>query len=292
MRDHPGKKESVVWVKIVVIILIMNRLMACFAFTAFADSFLQLNGSGWLSLIVSLPAGILVGTLINYFADVLPATRRLTWPACPECDQAYALKDYLLPRHCAQCGARRSARWAIVLAGSVIACVLLVFFPLSGLGFWASLPLLAFLGVITLIDIEHRLVLVETFLFGVVLCFIYGVVLHGWVTTLSGGLGGLLIMLTLFFMGIIFSKIVGSLRGRKIGKVAFGFGDVFAGTFLGLLMGWPLIAGAVVIGMLVFAVYSLVYIAVLLVTKRYSAFATALPLAPFLILGAVVVLFL
>ncbi len=43
--------------------------------------------------------------------------------------------------------------------------------------------------------------------------------------------------------------------------------------------------------MLAFAVYSLVYIAFLLVTKRYSAFASALPLAPFLILGAVLVLY-
>jgi len=99
-------------------------------------------------------------------------------------------------------------------------------------------------------------------------------------------------MLVLFFLGIGFSKIVGKLRGRNISQVAFGFGDVFAGAFLGLLTAWPLIAGAIVVGMLVFAAYSLVYIAVLLVTKRYSAFASALPLAPFLILGAVVMLYL
>jgi hypothetical protein len=124
------------------------------------------------------------------------------------------------------------------------------------------------------------------------MCFIYGVILRGWLPTLTGGLGGLAVMLVLFFLGIGFSKIVGKLRGRNISQVAFGFGDVFAGAFLGLLTAWPLIAGAIVVGMLVFAAYSLVYIAVLLVTKRYSAFASALPLAPFLILGAVVMLYL
>jgi prepilin signal peptidase PulO-like enzyme (type II secretory pathway) len=266
--------------------------MTLFNRVAVSEILIRLVGSGVLFVILSLPIGVIVGTLINYLADVLPATRRLTRPACPECDQAYSLKEYLFAWRCAHCGARRSVRRAIVLVGAVTACVSLVFFPLTGLGFWASLPLLIFLGVIAVIDIEHRLVLVETFLFGLALCFIYGVVLHGFVTTLTGGLGGLLIMLTFFLLGMVFSRVVGALRGRKVGKVAFGFGDVFAGTFLGLLMGWPLIAGAVVIGMLVFAVYSLVYIAVLLATKRYSAFATALPLAPFLILGTVVVLFL
>jgi len=245
-----------------------------------------------LILALSIPVGLLIGTLSNYFADVLPGTRRLSRPVCPECGEPYPLKAYLLARRCPQCGEGRSARWAVVLVAAVAACALLVFFPLSGLGFWASLPLLAFLGVIVVIDIEHRLVLFETSLFGLGLCLVYGAVLRGFVVALTGGLGGLLIMLTLFFLGIGFSRVVGRLRGRKVSQVAFGFGDVFAGAFLGLLMGWPLIAGAIVIGMLAFAVYSLVYIGVLLITKRYSAFATALPLAPFLILGAVVLLLL
>jgi hypothetical protein len=64
-----------------------------------------------------------IGTLINYFDDVLPPTRWLTRPVCPKCDQAYMLKDYLL----AWCCTQRSVRSFIVLVGAVIACVLLVF---------------------------------------------------------------------------------------------------------------------------------------------------------------------
>lgn len=251
-----------------------------------------MHGAGMVSLALSVPVGLLAGILINYFADVLPATRRLIRPACPTCGQAYTLRDYLLARRCSHCGAKRPARRWIVLAVAVILSGLMAIFPLPRLGYWGSLPLAIYLGVVAVIDIEHHLVLVETSLFGLVLCFIYGVIMRGWLPTLRGGLGGLAVMLVLFFTGILFSKIVGTLRGRNVSQVAFGFGDVFAGAFLGLLTGWPLIAGAIAVGMLVFAAYSLVYIAVLLVTKRYSAFASALPLAPFLILGAVVMLYL
>lgn len=269
----------------------MDILLALFL-TDLSTGLLRLDGVSILAVILSLPVGVVAGMLINYLADVLPATRRLTRPPCPNCNQPYTIKDYVLIRRCASCGQMRSMRTFVVLVGAILASVLLVFYPLPGLGFWGSLPLVIFLGVIAVIDIEHRLVLVETSLFGLGLCFVYGVILRGFTPTITGGLGGFLVMLTLFFLGIVFLKIVGKLRGRNVSQVAFGFGDVFAGAFLGLLTGWPLIAGAIVIGMLTFAVYSLVYIAVLLITKRYSAFATALPLAPFLIIGAVVVLYL
>jgi hypothetical protein len=135
-------------------------------------------------------------------------------------------------------------------------------------------------------------VLIETSLFGLVICFVYGWVLHGFIAALLGGLGGLGIMLGFFFLGAVFSRTVGALRGRKVGEVAFGFGDVFAGTFLGLLTGWPLIIGAITLGLLGFAAFSIVYLGVLLAAKRYRAFGNALPLAPFLILGAIVMLML
>lgn len=99
-------------------------------------------------------------------------------------------------------------------------------------------------------------------------------------------------MLAFFILGAVFALLVGLVRGKKVGEVAFGFGDVFAERFLGLLTGWPLIAGAIVVGLLVFSVFSIIYLGVLLVTKRYRAFNNPLPLTPFLILGAVMMLVL
>ena len=176
------------------------------------------------------------------------------------------------------------------MAVCALAGALLAWSTPRGVPWPAWLPLLAFLGVIFVIDMEHRLVLFQTSLVGLGVGFAYGWVLHGFSAALLGGLGGLGIMLSFFILGAVFSRIVGALRGKKVGEVAFGFGDVFAGTFLGLLTGWPLIMGAVTLGLLGFAAFSLVYLGVLLVTKRYRAFGNPLPLTPFLILGAVVML--
>jgi prepilin signal peptidase PulO-like enzyme (type II secretory pathway) len=245
-----------------------------------------------MNLLMAVITGISCGALINYLADVLPESRRLTHPACPAYERPYTLKEYLLFQKCPNCSHKRVARPLIVLVAAILCAVGLQLFPFAGLNFWATLPLLIFLGVVTVIDMEHRLVLTETSLFGLILCLVYGVVLRGWGNTLLGGLGGLLIMLAFFLMGILFSKVIGKLRGRNIKQVAFGFGDVAAGTFLGLLTGWPGILAGITLGILAFTVFTIPLLLILIIAKKYSAFTSALPLVPFLVLGAIVIFYL
>ena len=245
-----------------------------------------------LNLILAIISGSFAGILINYLSDNLPLTRRLSRPVCPECSQPYSIKEYLLLRKCSICSHKRSARSIIILIGTILCSVLLQFFPFAGLSFWATLPILIFLGVILVVDIEHRLVLFETSLFGLVLFTIYGIIFRGFLGTLFGALGGLLIMLLFYISGILFSKIVGKLRHREISEVAFGFGDVMAGTFLGLLAGWPAIVGVIIFAILAFGAFSLVLIISLLLSKHYKAFAKALPFTPFLILGVIIIFYL
>jgi len=245
-----------------------------------------------MSLILAILAGIVIGLLINYFADVLPATRRFSRPVCPSCSQPYVLRAYLLSSRCSGCGSRRPLRVFLVLVGAIAASVLVSNYPLAHLGFWATTPLLVFLGVIFVIDMEHRVVLIETTLFGLVFCAIFGLTLRGCVTTLLGGFGGCLIMLGFYLFGIVFTKIMERIKHQTISEVAFGFGDVCAGTFLGLLAGWPAIFGAIIIAVLVFGGFSFVFLLVLLLSKRYRAFSRALPFAPALIIGAIVMFYL
>lgn len=245
-----------------------------------------------LSMIFTIIVGVFTGILIIYLTDVLPRTRRLTQPVCWECDQPYNIKDYLLIHKCPNCGHRRSARSVIILIGTILCSLLLQFFPFANLNFWATLPILIFLGVILVIDIEHRLVLFETSLFGFVLFTIYGIIFRGFSGTFFGALGGLLIMLLFYITGIIFSKIIGKLRHREISEVAFGFGDVMAGTFIGLLAGWPAIVGVIIFAIIAFSAFSLILIISLLLSKRYQAFAKALPFTPFLILGVITIFYL
>lgn len=245
-----------------------------------------------MSLIIIVIAGGIIGILINYFSDVLPVSRSFTKPICKGCNRPYSIKDYLVSYRCSQCGSRISTRSIIVLISTIVVCLLLNFFPFSILGFWATLPILIFLGVILVIDIEHHAVLVETSMFGFVLFFFYGIILKGFQRTITGALAGFLIMLTLYFIGLAFSKIVGALRHREIGEVVFGFGDVCIGVNLGLLTGWPLILGAITIAILAFEVFALILFIALILSRKYNAFSIALPFTPFLILGAIAIFYL
>lgn len=245
-----------------------------------------------MTLTINAIAGGIIGMLINYFSDVLPITRSFTKPLCKACNQPYSIKDYLVFYRCTKCGSRISKRSIIILFTSIIACMLLNFFPFSNLGFWATLPILIFLGVILVIDIERHAVLVETSIFGFVLFAIYGIMLKGFQRTITGALAGFLIMLTFYFIGLAFSKIVGALRRQAIDEVVFGFGDVCIGVNLGLLTGWPLILGAITISILVFEAFTLILFIALLLSRKYRAFSSALPFTPFLILGAIAIFYL
>jgi len=99
-------------------------------------------------------------------------------------------------------------------------------------------------------------------------------------------------MFIFYLLGIVLTKIIGKLRHKSINEVAFGFGDVFAGLFLGFLAGWPGIVAAIIIAIIAFGVFSLVLICVLLLSKRYNAFTNAQPFTPFLILGVIVIFYL
>jgi hypothetical protein len=245
-----------------------------------------------MSLAITVIAGGIIGMLINYFSDVLPVSRRFSRPICRVCNQPYSIKDYLISYKCPHCGSPINKRSIIVLISSIIVCILLNIFPFSTLGFWATLPILIFLGVILVIDIEHHSVLIETSIFGFVLCFIYGIILNGSRRTITGALAGFLVMLTFFLIGLAFSKIAGALRHKDIDEVVFGFGDVCLGLNLGLLTGWPLIIGSITISIIVFEIFTLIFFIALLLFRKYHAFSSALPFTPFLILGAVAIFYL
>ncbi len=230
-----------------------------------------------MSLIRDVFIGGIVGVLINYFSDVLPVSRRIARPLCRECSYPFSITEYLCSLKCPQCGNRASKRSIIVLFCAIALCMLLDYYPFSILGFWVTLPILIYLGLIMVIDIEHRVVLIQTTLFGIVLFTVYGIRLHGWQSTFYGALAGFFIMLIFYFLGIALTKIAGKLRHQNIDEVAFGFGDVCIGTILGLLAGWPAIIGAFFISMLAFAAFSIILLLQLILTKKYNAFSNTLP---------------
>src|SRR3989337_1523680 len=117
------------------------------------------------TLIVSLLFGWLAGWIVNYLADVLPLTRRFSPPTCPQCNATYTLKEYLLFQPC-QNGHPRRARLWIVQILILVASTYTWVSPPSKIGYLLGLVLIIYFGIVFVIDLEHRLILHPTSIFG------------------------------------------------------------------------------------------------------------------------------
>lgn len=251
-------------------------------------------------LIIPLFIGLVIGLAINYLADVLPITRSFSQPACQTCGTIITAKDYLLFRACSQ-GHRRSARaWITPIVILVIS--LYVWSLPPKIGYALGMIVVGYFGLVFIIDLEHRLILHPTSIFGAALGLAVGFVKRGFTSsgiaaTLFGTLGGLAIMLFFYFMGVLFSRI----RANKLraagqeadDEEALGAGDVILVTVLGLMLGWPVIWFGVLAGILIGGAVSLLLLFWLLITGQYSKKSLMLfiPYGPYFITSAFMIIF-
>ncbi len=163
-------------------------------------------------------------------------------------------------------------------------------FPSRHLGFWVGLLLLVFLGVVFVMDVEHRVVLDEVSLAGAALGLCIGTWLHGIVATIAGGAAGFAIMFGFYKLGEVYARWLAKRRGEAFDDVALGFGDVNISGIIGLLLGWPGVFAGLVAGIFLGGAFSLLYMAGAYLLRRYKNFM-AIPYAPFLVLGVVLFLF-
>ncbi len=241
--------------------------------------------------ILAIIPGWLCGALVNYLADMLPLRRRLTRPFCAQCDSTQTWLNYLVwPRRCPTCGLRRNLRVWVVEISFIVFSVLLSIYPPTKLGYGLGLLLLGYLGVVVLIDLEYRMIMHPVSIFGGILGLAVGWLNTGWWRTLLGGVVGFAIMGLFYLLGILIMKIVSRRRGQLVDDVALGFGDVNLSGVLGLMLGFPVILVGLVVAVFIAGIVSLIFIIVKLVTRQYHAFM-ALPYGPFLVLGAVALIY-
>lgn len=244
----------------------------------------RLDYNNRMTILVILPLGLLAGWLVNYLADVLPATRSFSQPTCPHCGAPRSLVDYLLLRPCGSCRQPRSWRTyltqIILFVGTAYAWLV----PPKSLGFWLGYLLLIYLGVVFVIDVEHRVILHPVSLAGALLGLGIGIVVHGPLIALIGGTVGFGAMLAAYYLGEWY------VRAKKVDDVALGFGDVNLSGVIGLMLGWPLILFGLLVAILLGGVFSALYVGFMLARKQYRAFA-AIPYAPFLVLSVIYVFF-
>lgn len=242
-------------------------------------------------ILVAILVGFIVGWLVNYFSDVLPIQRKLSRPHCTHCDVAFGWQDYFLLRPCANCHHKRSSRTIIVLLAAMIISAILSFNYPPKLGYWFSLLILTYFGVVLVIDLEHRLILHPVSLVGAGIALIAGTLNHDWLSSIIGGFVGLLIMLLFYLFGMLFARYRARKLGVDDGEEALGFGDVVLAGVLGLMLGWQQIGQALLIAILAGGLISLLLILVLSALRRFESMNVFTAYGPYLILGATLLIF-
>ncbi|MEN6480724.1 MAG: prepilin peptidase [Anaerolineaceae bacterium] len=145
---------------------------------------------------------------------------------------------------------------------------------------------------------EHRLILNQFVLAGIVLLLPMGIFMLEKVNpllksigiSLLGGVAGYLLMLGLYYFGGLFSRLVSKLRGEEIEEIALGYGDVNLTAILGLLLGWPKIGITLLFAIILAGIFSGFYLLISVILKKYQAFS-AIPYAPFLLIAATVMIY-
>ena len=178
----------------------------------------------------------------------------------------------------------------------VFSAVYLWFAHPAKLGFGLSLLILTYFYIVAVIDLEHHDILRSLSLLGLVLTSLSGFLMHGWLSTLLGGLAGFGIMYLFYLFGKLFTRV----RTRKLGKTpddteeALGSGDVTLATILGLFLGWPLTWFGLLLGTLLAGFTGLVVVLVLVFIRQYrkQAFMVFIPFGPAFILSTVLLTYL
>lgn len=241
--------------------------------------------------------GLLLGGLVNLISDSLPTRGRLALPHCHACGGPRHKAGWLaitawLTRttECEYCRTPLRRRHLFV---ELAAAGLAVWLHLNRLGPSGYLPALAITMLfllITVIDVEHRLILHAVSLPSILLLTLYGVLspTSGPMKTLLGGAAGFAFVMVLYLFGGLFGRWIARRRGEDLEEVAFGFGDVTLATLIGVVVGWPGIILALMVGVLAAGAFSLIYILAAVALGRYQPYMP-IPYGPFLILGGLLV---
>lgn len=235
---------------------------------------------GMLSLLFAL-IGLVVGAVLNVLADDLPAKAGVHAPHCPQCDYRYgvagwsALGRVLFHKgQCPQCEFRVRRRAITV---EIITPLIFAYLPLI-LTDWPTLIFVALyvavLILIIVIDLEHRLILHAVTFPATALALVGSFFVNYtniWLAILGAVLG--FIVFLLFFL----------LGQFLFGPGALGFGDVTLSMTMGAMLGFPYIIFALVIGIILGGVFSL-----LLILSRRRSRRSYMAYGPYLALGGLI----
>lgn len=240
--------------------------------------------------------GLLVGGLLNVLADDLPCRAPVRAPHYPDDTPRppsawLGLTAFLTgQRRPPQDPAGPALSWRHPLVEVILALsfagLVLGFRDEPNLPFW--LVYVAILLLITVIDIEHRLILFAVILPSCVFALVVAAVApepdRSFLDYVLGGVFGGALFLGLFLGGMAFSAFA------QTDEVAFGFGDVMLAVLGGLMLGWRAFIFAALITVFAGAVGAVVYLIGRALMRRRHRWFVPLPYGPYVVLGILVML--
>jgi leader peptidase (prepilin peptidase)/N-methyltransferase len=230
--------------------------------------------------------GLAMGSFLNVCIDRLPAGKSIIRlrSHCDSCGQGLQNRDLIpfysylrLRGRCRHCGARIPLRILLVEMGTALIFGLLTWHFGPGLELAFALIYACIFIVILAIDLEHQLILDVVVYPAMVLAFIFSFFwtgFSGWpamgvLNALLGGAVGFAFMLVPFL----------------ISRGGMGGGDVMLAALIGLVVGYPLVIVALLMGILAGGVVAVCLLA-LGIKKRKDP----IPFGPFLAAAAMVTL--
>jgi leader peptidase (prepilin peptidase) / N-methyltransferase len=256
-----------------------------------------------LSPVIAALIGLLVGVIVNALADDLPERRSLRLPHYPDNTPRppiawMGITAFLFGKRTSPNGAKLRWRYPLteIATAALFAITAMVveddpvMNPLQ-LAIW-----LAYMGIfmlITVIDLEHRLILFVVIIPSCVLA-LFDAVFGNYGADLSAALLGALLGFVIFFIlyagGFFFTAVLGRIRGKQIDEVAFGYGDVMLITLSGLILGWQPLIIAMFITVFLGAFGAILYLIVRQLAGRHYSVFTPLPYGQYIVIATIIML--
>ncbi len=254
-------------------------------------------------LIVTL-IGVLAGGVINILADDLPNKRSVRFPpryadGTPRPLIAWlGITAYLFGSRVSSSGSKLTWRYPLtelLSAGLMVITILATSddqnMTTLQLAFW--LIYMAIFTLITVIDLEHRLILFVVIIPSALIALLdaavtnYGADLK---QALIGAAVGFGIFFLMYLGGFLFVYVMAKTRGRSTNEVAFGYGDVMLITLAGLILGWQPLIPAIFLTVFLGALGAVAWIVGRWLTgNRYSLF-TPLPYGQYIVIATIIML--
>ncbi len=254
-------------------------------------------------IILLIIIGILAGGVVNALADDLPNDKRPKLPHYPDGSPRpvsawLGISAFLLGKRTGPNGSKLTWRYPMVEVGTAIAMILTYMIKVGEpkvdslqLVYW--LIYMAIFMLITVIDLEHKLILFVVIIPSSILAILDAITTSAppnLERSLMGGALGFGTFFVLYLGGIAYVYIANQVQGRNISEVAFGYGDVMMALLSGLILGLGDMLFAMFLTVILGALGAMLYLMGRRIAGRNSSMIAALPYGPYIVAGTILMI--